>query len=347
MPDIQIVNPLDIPDWDTRVLSFPEATIFHSAAWARVLIESYGFLPHYCVNRQGDEITGILPLMEVRDILGRKKAVSLPFTDFCEPLFNDTDDFQKTFEHIAGIAQNKKWRSIELRGGHQNLANQPVYDEIFTHEIDLTPEPDAIFKSFADSNRRNIRKAKKSGITVTHENSLDAMKSFYFLNCLTRREHGLPPQPWIFFYKLLETILRHEKGFITLATYQHKPVAANLYMTFGKKALYKYGASDRRFQHLRPNNMAMWEGIRKCKSLGAVAINLGRTEIHHTGLLQFKRGYGCQASTVNYYRFDYIRNKFERNSGSQHTLKIQSFIFSHLPIPISRLVGQMIFKYAG
>jgi hypothetical protein len=176
MLNIQIVNPLDIPDWDTRVLSFPASTIFHSAAWARVLIESYGFVPFYYIAYQGKDIASILPLMEVRDILGRKKGVSLPFTDFCEPLFTDPHDFQKAFKHVTAIASGKKWRSIELRGGGQWLSHEPAYNTMYTHEIDLSPQPEAIFKSFSDTNRRNIRKAEKSGVTVTHEHSLEAMK---------------------------------------------------------------------------------------------------------------------------------------------------------------------------
>jgi len=32
MPQLNIVNPLEVPDWDAQVLEFPEATVFHSAA---------------------------------------------------------------------------------------------------------------------------------------------------------------------------------------------------------------------------------------------------------------------------------------------------------------------------
>jgi hypothetical protein len=344
MPTIQIVNPLDIPDWDTRVCTFPDATIFHSAAWARVLIESYGFIPFYCVAYKGKDIAGILPLMETRDILGRKKSVSLPFTDFCEPLFSDPNDFQKVFEYITVTAQNKKWRSIELRGGQHYLASEPAYDTMFTHEIDLSPAPEVIFKSFHDTNRRNIRKAAKSGISVTHENSLEAMKSFYYLNCLTRREHGLPPQPWNFFQKLWETVIAQKKGFITLASYQQKPVAANLYMTFGKKALYKYGASDRRFQHLRTSNLVMWEGIKQCRELGCLRLHLGRTELHHTGLRQFKLGWTRNETHTVYYRYNFKQKQFMKNQASL-TEGLHTKIFRILPQPVLKAIGSILYRY--
>jgi hypothetical protein len=344
MPTIQIVNPLDIPDWDCRVLSFPDATIFHSAAWARVLIESYSFVPYYCVAYQGKDITGILPLMEVRDILGRKKSVSLPFTDFCEPLFNDPGDFQKALEYISVIAQNKKWIVIELRGGQHYLANEPEYDEMYTHEIDLTPEPEMIFKSFADTNRRNIRKAEKSGISVKHENSLDAVRSFFYLNCLTRREHGLPPQPWKFFDNLWKIFLATGKGFITLVSYDGRAIAGNVYLIFGDKVLYKYGAFDRSFQYLRPNNLAMWESIKHCRKIGCRRFYLGRTELHHSGLRQFKLGWTQNENLHNYYRYNVARKHFLKNKVSLNrglTVKIFRFV----PQPILTTIGKILYKY--
>src|SRR4051812_12924409 len=38
---VQRVNPLAVADWDERVARFSGASIFHSAAWARVLHETY------------------------------------------------------------------------------------------------------------------------------------------------------------------------------------------------------------------------------------------------------------------------------------------------------------------
>ncbi len=346
MPDIQIVNPLDIPDWDNHLFSFPDATIFHSAGWARVLMGSYGFKPYYCITHRGKKISGILPLMEVRNIFGGKKAVSLPFTDLCEPLFNDQDDFRKAFEDIIDVAKNKKWRSIELRGGKQWLSNEPAYDTIYTHEIDITPEPDTIFKSFADSTRRNIRKAEKSGIAITLDNSIEAVKTFYRLNCLTRREHGLPPQPWQFFVNLHAEILAKKKGFITIAAYSRKPVAANIYLIFGEKALYKYGASDRRFQQLRPSNLVMWEGIKHCREIGCKKLNLGRTEKKHTGLLQYKRGFTGNEILITYYNLDGYTKLFQKGYSS-NIINYYSLILKKIPIPILKIIGASLYKFAG
>jgi len=72
------------------------------------------------------------------------------------------------------------------------------------------------------------------------------MKDFYHLNTMTRREHGLPPQPYKF------------------------------------------------FQHLRANNLVMWEAIKWSCEKKFQSLSFGRTEPENKGLMQFKAGWGVK-----------------------------------------------------
>lgn len=47
------------------LLEFPEANCFHTAGWARVLHESYGYRPRYFASRRDGRIAALLPVMEV------------------------------------------------------------------------------------------------------------------------------------------------------------------------------------------------------------------------------------------------------------------------------------------
>ena len=84
----------------------------------------------------------------------------------------------------------------------------------------------------------------------------------------------------------------------------------NLFLIFKEKGFYKYGAMDRRYQFLRPSNLIMWEGIRKCRDIGCTVLNLGRTEMHHHGLLQYKQGFGCQKHMIRYFRYELKKKAF-------------------------------------
>src|SRR4030066_163040 len=47
--------------------------------------------------------------------------------------------------------------------------------------------------------KRNIKKSEREGVEVKILNSLESLNEFYKLNCITRKKHGLPPQPYNFF----------------------------------------------------------------------------------------------------------------------------------------------------
>jgi hypothetical protein len=346
MNNIQIVNPLDIPDWDAHILKFPEATIFHSAAWARVLIESYGFEPHYCVVYQGEEITGVLPLMGVRDIFGRKKGVSLPFTDFCEPLCTSQTEWDALLQASLSLLKKNRWNMLELRGGQQFLNTAPKWSRCFTHTLDLNKTEDELFSACRESTRRNIKKAIKQSLNVTHETTTQALHNFYRLNVLTRREHGLPPQPLSFFKNLFDSVVAKGQGFISVVRQKNQAIAADLFLINGEKAIYKYGASDRKFQHLRPNNLLIWEGMLHCKASGAKSLNLGRTETHHDGLLQFKRGLGCLEEKVDYFRYGGTAKSFQQGN-NRHGEGFSTKVLRHLPLFTLRMIGKLAYKYVG
>jgi hypothetical protein len=345
MPQIHIVNPIEIPDWDAQVLAFPQATVFHSAAWARVLIESYGFKPHYCVKSDGKALTAILPLMEVRDVLGRKKAVCLPFSDFCAPLYNEPADFIEIFTNAKDAARGRKWRSITLRGNCPFPEDTPTSTSYYRHILRLNADPDSLLKNFRENTRRNIRKATKCGVTVEFDTSLDAVREFDRLNCLTRKRHGLPPQPMFFFAKLHELIIARGKGRIALARRNNTVVAAFVFFEFGQTAFYKYGASDDRYNDACANYAIMGEAIRTYAGQGHTEFCFGRTEPHHRGLLQFKTGWNATQYLINNYQFDLGKNAFCKSELS--TTGSHNRIFMRMPLPILRLVGRLLYKYMG
>jgi len=129
----------------------------------------------------------------------------------------------------------------------------------YGHTLDLTAGHRKLFAGLRDSNRRNIRKAEKEHIDVKHLHLADALKAFCRLNAITRRDHGLPPQPRRFFQCVYDHILSKDMDSSSWPL-SGSPIAANVYFCFGDQVLYKYGASDRAFQHLRANNLVIVGG---------------------------------------------------------------------------------------
>jgi len=96
--ELEILDPLQAEAWDAIVREFPQSTVFHGSAWARVLMDAYGYRPHYALFRRDGKIAVVAPLMEVRGVWGRPRGVSLPFSDSCPPLFREGIDFGPAFQ---------------------------------------------------------------------------------------------------------------------------------------------------------------------------------------------------------------------------------------------------------
>jgi Acetyltransferase (GNAT) domain len=343
--ELRIVNPLDIPDWDELILAFPECSVFHSSGWVRVLSKAYDYQPIYFGLFDGDRLLALLPIMEVNSFLTGKRGVSLPFADRCEPLISDPDQFDALLAYVKEYGKKTRWKYLELRGGTTFLPGAEPSASYFGHTLDLRIGEGHLFSGLRDSTRRNIKKAVKEGVEIVISDTLEAVSSFYALNRTTRKHHGLPPQPFSFFRAIHEYLLSKEQGFVVVASYQGKSVAAAIFFHLGRKALYKYGASSLENQSVRANNLVMWKAIEHLSKDGFESLSFGRTDMDHDGLRQFKNGWGPEEYSINYFRHDLRQNKFVEEQRRVHSCS--KAIFGRLPIPVLNLIGSLAYRHMG
>jgi len=342
--EYRIIDPSAFPSWNDLLATCRRHSFFHTAEWSQVLSEAYGYRPLYFVSFRNNAICSLAPLMEVRSLLTGKRAVSLPFTDECPLVFRDRFGFAAYLKSLQDLGKQRGWRYIEWRGGDRYFQGKTPFCRFFIHTLKLRSDEGRMLSGFRSSTRRNIRKAEKSGVTVEIADTLEAVSAFCRLNRMTRKVHGLPPQPFRFFRLLHRHVVSRKRGFVALASFQGKPVAASVYLHFGRRAIYKYGASDRRFQHLRANNLVMWEAIRWYTAQGFESFSFGRTAPHNTGLLQFKRGWGVEETSLQYYRFDLERDAFVQER-KKHEFLFE--VFNRMPEPMLRLMGMILYRHVA
>jgi hypothetical protein len=111
--NIQIINPIDYPNWDDLLLTNDQTTFFHTTAWARVLSESYQYNPLYFSVIEDGKLSALIPIMEISSFLTGKRGVSLPFTDHCQPIAPDSDGARELFEKVIDYGKKAGWKSIE------------------------------------------------------------------------------------------------------------------------------------------------------------------------------------------------------------------------------------------
>jgi hypothetical protein len=332
------VDPLFGDSWDEIVADHPSATIFHTSAWARVLADTYRYQPRYFAT---ETPTGplALPLFEVDSWLTGRRGIALPFTDECRPLGNGPGDFRKFFDEALRIGRTRSWSSFELRGGQFEEPSLSFY----RHTLDLAKGSDELFAKVDASARRAVRKAERSNLSFELANSIESVRAYYRLHCLTRRTHGLPPQPFEFFRNIHRHLIGKGTGFIALAMHQGQPIAGAVFLHYRSKVHYKFGASDSRFDSLRGNNFVMWRAIQHCIARRFGSLDFGRTSLSNEGLRRYKLLWGTSEDLLHYGRWSPRANRSivgtDRSSGLQH------YFFRACPLPFSRFLGKLLYRH--
>lgn len=340
---LRVVNPLEDPSWDANLAACPGATFFHTAVWARVLHCAYGYRPAYFMAGDGSNVRPVLPLMEVDSWLTGRRGVSLPFTDECAPLSGDAGSFRRNYADVLRHAKSRRWKYLEVRGSGNLFDNAPASASFFGHRLDLQAPEATLFSRFDPSVRRAIRKGENGGLTLEFSRDIEAVRDFHRLMRITRRRHGVPPQPFHFFVCIQRYVLAQKQGWVVLARHKGVPVAGAIYFHFGKTVIYKYGASDEKFQHLRANNVVMWEAIKRHAAEGFATLDFGRTARDNEGLRKFKLSWGASEHTIDYVRQNPSTGHFAAAKAPGAGLLAR--LFQILPDPILRLIGVILYKH--
>jgi lipid II:glycine glycyltransferase (peptidoglycan interpeptide bridge formation enzyme) len=140
-------------------------------------------------------------------------------------------------------------------------------------------------------------------------------------------------------------VLAPGHGTVALARHAGRCVAGAVYVWAGQRAIYKYGASDEREQHLRPNNLVMWEAICHLAQQGCRELHLGRTSLFHDGLRRFKLGWGAREENLRYTRYD-LRTQ-EVVAVPDQVAGWHNRLFRWLPTPLARCAGAALYKHVA
>lgn len=341
--ELVVSDPFQRADWDSLISAHPQTQYFHGSGWARVLRESYGHKPFYVCRMAAGQIQEVLPIMEVSSRWTGRRGVSLPFTDFCVPLKNQSQASPALYRMAVETGRKRNWRYLECRGGHQEWPGSRPSLSFYGHSLDLEVGVDDIFKGFSGAHRRGVRKAQSEQLRVEFGSDLESVASFYRLHCQTRRRHGLPPQPFRFFENIQRYLLQRGGGFVATARIEDKPVGAAVFFCNGRNALFKFGASSQDFLKWRPNNLVMWESIKRCAALGCKQLHLGRTSIANEGLRRFKLGFGAREEEIRYANYDFKTGSFVTTAD-----RVEGWfnpLFARMPLSWLRLAGKVLYPH--
>lgn len=337
------INPLASDEWDDLISTHPEAGVFHHSAWTRVLNEAYGHAACHLARIDGDSTPALLPLVEVNSPLTGRRGVCLPFADECAPLTASPESGSALFQHALELGRERGWKHLEVRGEVPGVAPSVAWNCYVGHVLDLTPNTETLAAGLESSVRRALRKAAKSGLEILRSTTPEAMQRYYGLHCVTRKKHGAPPQPLAFFESIRRNLMEQGLGFIVEARCEGRTIASAVFLHYKASAIYKFGASDPGFLHLRGNDLVMWEAIKHCAASGCTRFSFGRSAASNEGLRRFKRGFGAKETALHYRRFDFKRNTWV--AGREESDGWINQMFRLTPMPVFKMMGSALYRH--
>jgi hypothetical protein len=341
------LNPLTDARWDALLERHQHASIFHSRAWLEALYRTYGYVPTaYTKSPPAAELENAIVFCCVDSWLTGKRLVSLPFSDYCDPLTLQPASCQSFYGHVLERLKQRDWRYVEIRWLHGVMGTNPSLESHKTycfHQLDLTPDLEFLFRGFhKDSTQRKIKRAEREGLIVEQGRSQFHLDSFYELQLLTRRRHGLPPQPRQWFRNLACCV--GEDLTILVAFRNRQPAAAILTLRFKDTLVYKYGCSDPQFHNLGAVQLLFWTAIRNAKRIGLRQFDLGRSDQEDFGLIRFKDRWGAKRSTIIIGRYP---AGVSRWGGDSWKLRLMRPVFRSAPDPVLAGFGGVLYKHLG
>ena len=161
---------------------------------------------------------------------------------------------------------------------------------------------DDLLTGFNQLWRRNIKKAEKAGVEVTH-GTYDDLPAFHEVYVETAQRDGFTPRGLAYFQRMWTAMTAEDPERLTLylARYEGRVLAATTLVKVGAHAWYSYGASSNEGRDVRPSNAIQWAMIRDCIDAGCTVYDLrGISDTLDPndplfGLIQFKLGTGGYA----------------------------------------------------
>ncbi|HUI27059.1 MAG TPA: GNAT family N-acetyltransferase [Candidatus Kryptonia bacterium] len=340
---VEVVDPRVDARW-MAVESLPQATLYHSAAWARLIAGTYGFRPRYYLAADGSQIVGGLPCFEVGGAWRGRRLVSLPFSDFGGPA-GDASARARLTAALLTDASAEHWRTVELRGAAIDADAQSLTESVHADNYTLSLDRSLcdLARGFADSVKWGRKRALREGVEVERSSTFEALREFYRLHQLTRRKLGVPVQSWKFFERLAGEFFTGDAGFVMHARHAGAVVASAVFLRHGARLYYKFSASDPLKLALQPNSLLLWQAIEWAKREGLAELDLGKTVRENIGLARFKRSWGAQATPLPHYYFPRVAG-LAAQSEDDTRLRALRAVWRRLPLPVTRVIGGLVYR---
>jgi len=340
-----LVRPVASADearWDAFVEACPQATFFHRIGWKRIIEQVFRHRTHYLLAEHGGEITGVLPLAQVRSRLFGHALVSLPFAVYGGAASGDPQVVSALHSAAVDMAHELGVEHLELRNLVRSEPDWPQQDLYVTFRKPIVPDVEANLLAIPRKQRAMVRKAIGRGLAGEIDQGVERFFALYADNV---HRHGTPPYPKRYFEALRETF-GDACEVLTVLSPQGEPVSSVLSFYFRDEVLPYYAGDLESARELAANDFKYWDLMRRAGERGVRIFDYGRSK-RDTGSFHFKKNWGFEPTPLAYEYKLLTRGAIPQNNPANPKYRAMIAVWRRLPRSVANAIGPSIVRNLG
>lgn len=327
-------------DWDAFVRSTPGGSPFHLLAWKRAVEIAFRHRAHYLMAVRGGGLEGVLPLFEVRGLLGGRGLVSVPYGVYGGVCATSAAAREALVGASRQLAGRVKADYVELRHRSGQEADLPTKSLYVTFSRPIESSEEANLNAIPRKQRRMTRQGLKHGLRP--EFGLQHLDRFYDIYAHSVHSLGSPVFPRRLFHAIGQEF---GKDCELLTIWKDSiPVSGVLTLLFEDQVLPYYGGARQEALAFAVNDFMYWELLCHAAKAGYRTFDFGRSR-EGTGAYNFKRHWGFEPVALPYQYVLLDGSQMPNLSPSNPRMHFAVEAWKRMPLPLTKVVGPFLTRY--
>jgi hypothetical protein len=321
--DMEVTSPAPRALWQAVAAADPDVLPTQLPTWTDAVCAQGRFVDASRLYRTPDDRRLVVPIVRRKAVGAYGVEASMPTHWGFGGIVADGGltgaDVRLVLDDLAArrvLRQGMRANPLQGRMYAENTPRGAVSIARRAHVLDLSGGVDVVWKGFASSRQRAVRKAEKADLEIECDTTGRLLPEFFELYASSEarwaEQQHEPAALAKFRTRFRDTIAkwRHiaanlDGGCRQWVARHDGRAVASIIVLFGENAHYTRGAMDKeRASPLRANDILMWKAIQAACEVGAGSFHLGESG-SSTSLADYKERFGARP-------FDYPELRFER-----------------------------------
>ena len=342
---IKILSPSEFSTWDHYVKNHEQGSFFHLSGWKQVISKSFNHDCYFLYIEIDDNISGVLPLVEVKSKLFGHALISTPFCVYGGAIADSPELVRQLEQEACLLADKLSVDYLELRYKEKQDSTLLLKQAHSTFGFELAEDNEKILAAIKKKQRAVIRHSLKNELNFSLESGKQNLRDFYQLLSTSYRNLGTPIFSKHYFENLVDVFGENiDIAVIKSKDDQLSSAVMNFY--FNEQVIPYYGGGNDSARGLKSADYMYYQVMCNASEKGYRWYDFGRSK-NDSGPFKYKKNWGMEPKSLYYYY--HLVNAEELPNLSPNNPKYKLFIqlWQKLPLKVSQIVGPFLSKFLG